>query len=91
MQRIRPARHRSVLLRNEEHFVEDTVSELGIYGTFIRRGTEILLNQSAGHLLRTKVVESPSPTAEPLCVDGRWRHRMKEEWLQASLFSIRRT
>ena len=64
MQRIRPERHRSVLLRGEEHFIEDTVSELGIYGTFIRRGTEILLNQSAGHLLRTKVFKQPSPIAD---------------------------
>ena len=55
MQRIRPAVHRSLLLRNEEYLVDETLSELGIYGTFLRQGDKTLLNQSAGHLLRTKV------------------------------------
>jgi glutathione synthase len=30
------------------------ISELGIYGMFIRRGDRVLLNTSAGHCLRTK-------------------------------------
>ena len=33
----------------------DSLSELGIYGTFLRRGSETLLNREAGHLVRTKV------------------------------------
>ena len=32
----------------------DTLSEVGIYGTFLRRGSRILLNCEAGHLVRTK-------------------------------------
>ena len=32
-----------------------SISELGIYGTFIRRGDQVLLNEEAGHLVRTKV------------------------------------
>ena len=33
----------------------DTLSELGIYGTFMRKGSQVLLNREAGHLVRTKV------------------------------------
>lgn len=58
MQRIRPQIHKSVLLRNEESFEEDTVSELGIYGVYLSKGKEVLLNKSAGHLLRTKLANS---------------------------------
>ena len=32
-----------------------SISELGIYGTFLRRGDHVLLNAEAGHLVRTKV------------------------------------
>eukprot|EP00210_Caulerpa_lentillifera_P004223 g4028.t1 len=58
MERIRPRVHRTVLLRNEEFFEEETVSELGIYGLYLRKGSNTLLNKSAGHLLRTKVASS---------------------------------
>lgn len=34
----------------------DAVSELGIYGTFVRKGRQVLSNNEAGLLLRTKVV-----------------------------------
>ena len=33
----------------------DSISELGIYGVFLRKGSEIILNEEAGHLVRTKV------------------------------------
>ncbi|KAL4655309.1 glutathione synthetase [Arapaima gigas] len=33
------------------------VSELGIFGTYIRQGTKMVWNQCAGHLLRTKSAE----------------------------------
>jgi glutathione synthase len=33
----------------------DSLSELGIYGVFVRHGDKVLLNKEAGHLLRTKV------------------------------------
>ena len=33
----------------------DSISELGIYGVFLRKGSKILLNEEAGHLVRTKV------------------------------------
>ncbi len=37
----------------------DSLSELGIYGTFLRKGDKVLLNREAGHLVRTKVFPSP--------------------------------
>ena len=36
----------------------ESLSELGIYGTFVRHGDEVLLNNEAGHLLRTKAATS---------------------------------
>ena len=36
----------------------ESLSELGIYGTFVRQGTTVLLNRQAGHLLRTKAATS---------------------------------
>lgn len=36
----------------------ESLSELGIYGTFVREGTNVLLNRQAGHLLRTKAATS---------------------------------
>jgi len=49
---------RSMLLRNGDILEADTLSELGIYGTFIRRGNRVLLNEEAGHLIRTKAATS---------------------------------
>lgn len=36
----------------------DALSELGIFGTFVRRGGRVLLNREAGHLVRTKASSS---------------------------------
>lgn len=58
MQKILPPRQRSVLVRNGEWREADTVSELGIYGTFLRRGKQQLLNEEVGHLVRTKASDS---------------------------------
>jgi len=58
MHKIRPPAQRSVLVRNGEWAEADTLSELGIYGTFLRRGKEVLLNEEVGHLVRTKRSDS---------------------------------
>ena len=50
--------YRSMLLRNGEILEVDTLSELGIYGTFVRRGDRVILNEEAGHLIRTKAATS---------------------------------
>ena len=49
---------RSMLLRNGEILEVDTLSELGIYGTFVRQGDNVILNEEAGHLIRTKAATS---------------------------------
>lgn len=55
MERIRPAVNTCALLRNGEWSIEETLTELGIYGGFVKKGDEVLLNEASGHLLRTKV------------------------------------
>eukprot|EP00197_Chlamydomonas_leiostraca_P013601 CAMPEP_0202858398 /NCGR_PEP_ID=MMETSP1391-20130828/955_1 /ASSEMBLY_ACC=CAM_ASM_000867 /TAXON_ID=1034604 /ORGANISM="Chlamydomonas leiostraca, Strain SAG 11-49" /LENGTH=492 /DNA_ID=CAMNT_0049537319 /DNA_START=188 /DNA_END=1666 /DNA_ORIENTATION=- len=54
MQKILPPPQRSVLVRSGAWEVTDTLSELGVYGTFVRKGDQVLLNTEAGHLVRTK-------------------------------------
>lgn len=58
MQRMFPTISSSYLLRNGIWSLEDTVSELGIFGTYLRNGHNVVLNKEAGHLLRTKVSNS---------------------------------
>ena len=41
MQRILPPAQRSVLVRGGTWAEEETLSELGIYGTFLRKGEEV--------------------------------------------------
>ena len=43
------------MVREGELLETDTLSELGIFGAFLRRGSRILMNREAGHLIRTKV------------------------------------
>ena len=43
------------MVRNGEHFEVESLSEFGIFGTFLCRGNEVLINQASGHLVRTKV------------------------------------
>lgn len=53
-----PHARRSLLLREGQVLEVDSLSELGIYGTFVRRGERVLLNREAGHLVRTKAATS---------------------------------
>ena len=46
---------RSLMVREGQLLETDTLSELGIFGAFLRRGNKVLLNKEAGHLIRTKV------------------------------------
>jgi len=39
----------------------ESLSELGIYGTFLRQGSQVVLNREAGHLVRTKAPPPPAP------------------------------
>jgi glutathione synthase len=43
-----------VFFRKGEVLIQQSNSELGVYGTFVGEGGEVLLNKYAGFLLRTK-------------------------------------
>ena len=58
MQRIRPPVQTSICVRKGKHVEEDCVSELGVYGAFVKAGDQVLMNECCGHLLRTKSVKS---------------------------------
>ena len=58
MERIKPASQKSILVRNGQWAEEETLSELGIYGVYVTQGSTVLLNQEAGHLVRTKTATS---------------------------------
>jgi glutathione synthase len=58
MHRIKPARNTSVLVRQGRHSTEETLSELGIYGVFLRVQEDTVENRCVGHLLRTKTATS---------------------------------
>eukprot|EP00058_Branchiostoma_floridae_P002025 XP_002587513.1 hypothetical protein BRAFLDRAFT_115857 [Branchiostoma floridae] len=61
MDRIRPAVVSNYAVRpGREPALTEAVSELGIFGVFIGKGDEVILNQEGGHLLRTK----PSSTED---------------------------
>ncbi|NP_001313214.1 glutathione synthetase, chloroplastic [Nicotiana tabacum] len=58
MQRIFPTVSHSILMREGIPHKEQTISELGIYGTYLRNEKEVLINQQSGYLMRTKVSSS---------------------------------
>lgn len=45
MQRILPPAQRSILVRQGKWSEEETLSELGIYGTFLRKGSKVGLRE----------------------------------------------
>eukprot|EP00899_Mesostigma_viride_P010761 jgi/Mesvir1/19687/Mv09956-RA.1 len=54
MERIRPPIHPGTFLRNGAVVTCDSLSELGIYSTYLRVDGDVLINKASGHLLRTK-------------------------------------
>lgn len=55
MERIRPVVSRNVIVRGGEAAEADVVSEFGVFGTFMRADGEVVLNEAAGTLLRSKL------------------------------------
>ena len=53
------------MVRNGKMIEVESLSELGIYGTYLRRGKEVIINRQAGHLVRTKVQN----VSNPKCID----------------------
>ncbi|CAL8166471.1 unnamed protein product [Prunus armeniaca] len=58
MQRIFPIVSRTLLMRNGICYKDDTVSELGIYGAYLRNKEKVILNDQCGYLMRTKAASS---------------------------------
>jgi glutathione synthase len=54
MERIRPARHPAVLVRESQARSVDAVSEIGRFGVFLADGDRVLRNEDAGYLVRSK-------------------------------------
>ncbi|KAK9161367.1 hypothetical protein Syun_007708 [Stephania yunnanensis] len=58
MQRIFPAVSRSIMVRNGVVHQDNAISELGIYGAYLRNKEKVILNDHCGYLMRTKVSSS---------------------------------
>eukprot|EP00878_Enallax_costatus_P022444 GHUV01023809.1.p1 GENE.GHUV01023809.1~~GHUV01023809.1.p1 ORF type:complete len:478 (+),score=162.56 GHUV01023809.1:1126-2559(+) len=58
MQRIVPPPQRTVFVRSGAWLEEESLSELGIYGTYLRVNDEVMINEEVGHLVRTKTSSS---------------------------------
>lgn len=55
MDKIKPTPSQNFLLRRDSPIsVSDCLSELGVFGAYVRQGTEMVMNDQVGHLLRTK-------------------------------------
>lgn len=58
MDKIKPKPVRNCLLKaNGQLQISECISELGIFGVYVRQGGEMVLNERVGHLLRTKATE----------------------------------
>ncbi|XP_063816209.1 glutathione synthetase [Pseudophryne corroboree] len=58
MDKIKPQPIRNCLLKaNGKLHVSECISELGMFGVYVRHGEEMVLNECVGHLLRTKATE----------------------------------
>lgn len=58
MQRIFPTASRAYLMREGICHQENAVSELGVYGAYLRNRDKVIMNQECGYLMRTKVSSS---------------------------------
>lgn len=63
MERLRPPETTSPVVRLEdgkaaEVVVRSSIAELGIFGSFVADGEEVLKNEAVGHLLRSKATKT---------------------------------
>ncbi|XP_024187704.1 glutathione synthetase, chloroplastic [Rosa chinensis] len=58
MQRLFPAVSTTFLMREGICYKDDTISELGVYGAYLRNNEKVILNDQCGYLMRTKVSSS---------------------------------
>lgn len=58
MDKITPQTSMNYLLRAHSPLkISECVSELGVFGVYVRQGKDIVVNKHVGHLLRTKAIE----------------------------------
>ncbi|KAM1490503.1 hypothetical protein FF2_033106 [Malus domestica] len=55
MQRIFPTASHTFLMREGVCYKDDTISELGVYGAYLRNKDKVILNDQCGYLMRTKI------------------------------------
>ncbi|XP_052734783.1 glutathione synthetase, chloroplastic [Vigna angularis] len=58
MQRIFPTISATVLMRNGCWSKDHAISELGIFGTYLRNKDKVIINKQSGYLMRTKISSS---------------------------------
>lgn len=58
MQRIFPTSSLSYLIREGISHENQAISELGIYGAYLRSNDKVIMNEQCGYLMRTKVSSS---------------------------------
>ncbi|KAK7397239.1 hypothetical protein VNO78_18406 [Psophocarpus tetragonolobus] len=58
MQRIFPTISAAALMRNGCVHKDHAISELGIYGTYLRNKDKVIMNKQSGYLMRTKISSS---------------------------------
>ncbi|XP_061348459.1 glutathione synthetase, chloroplastic-like [Gastrolobium bilobum] len=58
MQRIFPKISAAVLMRNGCWHKDHAISELGIFGTYLRNKDTVIMNNQSGYLMRTKISSS---------------------------------
>lgn len=58
MDKIQPSPGKNYLLRRDAPLkISNCVSELGVFGAYVRQGEDVVMNECVGHLLRTKSTE----------------------------------
>jgi glutathione synthase len=57
MERIYPVIQNSVLCRNGEATLAETVHEFGVFGVYLGKRDKCSINQYAGYLMRTKFAD----------------------------------
>nr|QWJ73371.1 glutathione synthetase 2-2 [Isatis tinctoria] len=58
MQRIFPKESKVFLVREGVYHKDQAISELGIYGAYLRNKERVMINEQSGYLMRTKVSSS---------------------------------
>uniref|UniRef100_A0A1J3GW60 Glutathione synthetase n=2 Tax=Noccaea caerulescens TaxID=107243 RepID=A0A1J3GW60_NOCCA len=58
MQRIFPKVSNMFLVRDGSYHKDQAISELGIYGAYLRNKDKVIINEQSGYLMRTKVSSS---------------------------------